>query len=61
MADHEDYLDLEPLKAQGAISLSLTNSLTHPPDPTSSIEVALLIYERIAASEPQIEVSLTHA
>lgn len=61
MADHEDYLDPEPLKAQGAISLSLTNTVTGPSDQTSTIDIALLIDEGTTVSEPTIEVSLSHA
>jgi len=44
-----------------AIPLTLTNTIFHPGDPTWQIESTLTIYRRTIASEPEIEVSLTHA
>lgn len=54
------HVEPNPL-LHGAISLSLTSTVTHPPDPTSTIDVALLIDEGMIVSEPLIEVSISHA
>lgn len=54
------YLQPNPV-IHAAISLSLSSTLTHPPTPTSNIEVALLIDEGLIISNPEIEVSISHA
>lgn len=57
----EQYFVQPPAISQGAIDLTLTNTVTHPPDPTWQIDCTLLVYEGLAVSDPEIEVSLTHA
>lgn len=44
----------------GAISLTLTNTVYHPGDPTWDIDATITIYDPDPISEPQIKVSLIH-
>lgn len=46
---------------QAATALTLTNTLTHLGDPTWQIQATLTVKEPLVVSQPQIEVSLTHA
>ena len=44
----------------GSISLSLTNTVYHPGDPTFEIDATVTIYDPAPVSAPQIEVSIIH-
>lgn len=54
------YLTSEPPIFEAAISLTLTNTLTHLGDPTWDIDATITIYDDPPTSQPQIQVSLTH-
>lgn len=57
----EQYYVAPAPEIHGSISLTLTNTVFSPLDPTWQIKATLTIYEGIICSEPQIEISLTHA
>lgn len=56
----EQYYVAPAPQIHGSISLTLTNTVYHPPDPTSHIDATVTIHDPTPTSEPQIQVSLTH-
>lgn len=56
----EQYYVAPVPEIHGAISLTLTNTVYHPPEPTFEIDATLTTHDPDPTSEPQIEVSLTH-
>ncbi|GAH94899.1 unnamed protein product [marine sediment metagenome] len=56
----EQYYVAPAPEIHGSISLTLTNTVYSPGDPTFDIHATLTIYDPNPTSEPQIEVSLIH-
>lgn len=56
----QQYLVTPAPQISGSISQTLTNSVSHPGDPTWDIDATLTTDDPDPTSEPQIEVSLTH-